>query len=583
MPKVTIDGREFEAKAGQTIIQVALENGIEIPHFCWHPALTVAGNCRMCLVEVEKNPKLQIACATPITDGMVVKTLSDVAVKGREDVMEFLLINHPLDCPICDEAGQCKLQDYEFEHSRGESRFRETKTHKPKRVALGKNVLFDGERCISCSRCIRFAAEVAEQPVLTFVERGDHVTIESVPEEGFNSNLSMNVIDICPVGALTSRDFRFKARVWDMSFTDSICPGCSRGCSVRVGVRNNEIMRLEPRSNPNVNDYWMCDYGRLNSYPPVNVDRIVGARIKNAAGLVEQTDFASASRRVSDALKKYHKDEVLFIGSALAPVEDNYAMMKLAKEKFGRSWIPFVPHIVGPDEPKLLRGDRTPNAMGATLVGLVSDTHYSGKAGQHPTIIEMLKSGKIKAVYALEDDILQDNELLAAFENIEFFACHATNESVTARRADVVFGAAQWAEREGVFVNFDGWAQQLRPTVTTAYQVRGLDHLNMSRLDRFGTPFDKWAMSNRRDVRESWRFVQMLANEVGAHWHWKYTEDVFEELASHVPAFKSMTYDSLGAIGQPVAGVSRDVKQPLYVEVYQDTTERVESIGSVML
>lgn len=580
MPKITIDGREYEAKAGQTIIQVALENGIDIPHFCWHPALTVAGNCRMCLVEIEKNPKLQIACATTITDGMVVKTLSDVAVKGREDVMEFLLINHPLDCPICDEAGQCKLQDYEFEHSRGESRFREVKTHKPKRIAFGKNVLFDGERCISCSRCIRFAAEIAEEPVLTFVQRGDHVTIESVPEEGFNNNLSMNVIDICPVGALTSRDFRFKARVWDMSFTDSVCPGCSRGCSIRVGVRNNEIMRLEPRSNPNVNDHWMCDHGRLTSYPPVNDARITGARIKNAAGLAEQTDFATAGRRVAEALKKYSKDEVLLIGSPFATVEDNYAMMKLAKDKFGKSWTPFIPHVVGADEPKLLRGDRTPNSKGATLAGLSPDARTGG---QHPSILELLRGGKIKAVYSLEDDFLQDAELLASFENVEFFACHATNESVTARRADVVFGVSQWAEREGVFVNFDGWAQRLHPAVTTVYQVRGMDHLNMSRLDRFGTPFDKWSHSNRPDVRESWRFVQTVANELGAHWHWKYTEDVFEEIANNTPAFRSMTYDTLGEMGQPVAGGNREVRQPLYVEVYQDTTERLESIGSVML
>src|ERR1041385_319252 len=240
MPKITIDGKEFEAQAGQTIIQVATDNGIDIPHFCWHPALSVAGNCRMCLVEVEKTPKLQIACATTVTEGMSVKILSEPATKGREDVMEFLLINHPLDCPICDEAGQCKLQDYAFEHSNGESRFVEDKTHKDKRVPFGPNVLFDGERCISCSRCIRFAQEVAEQPVLSFVNRGDHVTITTIPDQGFDNNLSMNVIDICPVGALTSRDFRFKARVWDMSFTESVCPGCSRGCSVKVGVRNNE-------------------------------------------------------------------------------------------------------------------------------------------------------------------------------------------------------------------------------------------------------------------------------------------------------------------------------------------------------
>ena len=210
MPKVTIDGKEFEAKQGQTVIQVALENGIEVPHFCWHPGLTVAGNCRMCLVDVEKIPKLSIACATTVTDGMVVHTQNEKSLKGREDVMEFLLINHPLDCPICDEAGQCKLQDYAFNHSRGVSRFDEEKVHKDKRVPFGPRVLFDAERCISCSRCIRFGQEIADQPVLTFVDRGDHVTIEPYPGTELDNNLSMNVIDICPVGALTSRDFRFK-------------------------------------------------------------------------------------------------------------------------------------------------------------------------------------------------------------------------------------------------------------------------------------------------------------------------------------------------------------------------------------
>ncbi len=586
MPKVTIDGREFEAAANKTIIQVALDNGIEIPHFCWHPALTVAGNCRMCLVEIEKMPKLAIACATPITDGMVVKTLSPMAETGREDVMEFLLINHPLDCPICDEAGQCKLQDYAYEHSAGESRFTENKTHKEKRTPFGPNVLFDAERCISCSRCIRFATEIAEQPVLTFVDRGDHVTIESYPYDGFDNINSMNVIDLCPVGALTSRDFRFKARVWDMSFTDSVCPGCSRGCSIRAGVRNNEVLRLEPRTNPNVNDYWMCDYGRLNAYPHVNADdRIIGAQIKKDGSFVEST-WEEAARVTADALKKYKPDEILFIGSAYEPVEDNYVFAKLARAKFGKKDVPFLTHIDGVDDKLVLRADKTPNTFGATLAGSKADAHYS-RTKDEPigalTVLEQLQSGKIKAVYALVDDFLADNALLEAFKKVEFFACHATNNTATARHADVLFGASAWTEREGVFVNFQGWVQRLRPAVTTKYLVRGLDHLHMSRLDRFGAPNDKWARGHKRDAHESWLITQMIANNLGEHWRYKHTEDVFEEIAENCPQFKGMDYEALGEYGMSIVGDARQTKLPFYREVYQELTSELDSIDSVML
>ena len=281
MPTFILDGKELEFKPGQTIIEAAKAAGIEIPHFCWHPALTVAGNCRICLVEVEKAPKGMIACATQITDGMVVHSNSPKAIHMRNAVMEFLLINHPLDCPICDEAGECKLQDYAYKYSIGKSRFDEVKNHKDKRVELGPNVMFDQERCISCSRCIRFCEEVAKDPELTFVSRGEHVTIETFPGEQLDNPYSMNVIDICPVGALTSRDFRFKARVWDMSHTDSICTGCARGCNINIWVRDNEILRLTPRENMDVNQYWMCDHGRLDTFKFVNDTE---TRIKLAYG-----------------------------------------------------------------------------------------------------------------------------------------------------------------------------------------------------------------------------------------------------------------------------------------------------------
>ncbi|NWF90892.1 MAG: (2Fe-2S)-binding protein, partial [Ignavibacteriaceae bacterium] len=265
MPKFILDGIEIKFTQGQTIIEAAKAHGIDIPHFCWHPSLSVSGNCRMCLVEVEKMPKLVIACSTLASEGMVVHSQSQKTIEARNAVMEFFLINHPLDCPICDEAGECKLQDYAYQHSKGESRFIDEKNHKDKRVPLGPFVMFDAERCISCSRCIRFCDEIAKDPELTFIKRGDRVTIVTYPGEELDNPYSLNTTDICPVGALTNRDFRFQARVWDMSATKSICFGCSRGCNSEIWVRNNEVLRITPRYNEEVNSYWMCDYGRVNT------------------------------------------------------------------------------------------------------------------------------------------------------------------------------------------------------------------------------------------------------------------------------------------------------------------------------
>ncbi len=559
MPKVTIDGKDFEAKQGQTVIQVALENGIDIPHFCWHPALSVAGNCRMCLVDVEKIPKLSIACSTTVSEGMVVHTQNEKSLKGREDVMEFLLINHPLDCPICDEAGQCKLQDYAFNHSRGVSRFEEEKVHKDKRVPFGPNVLFDAERCISCSRCIRFGQEIADQPILTFVDRGDHVTIEPYPGTQLDNPYSMNVIDICPVGALTSRDFRFKARAWDMSFTETICPDCARGCNIRAGVRDNEIMRLEPRPNPNVNDFWMCDVGRLGAYPPVNADnRISGAWLRTNANLVASS-IEDAATSIANAFKKYKADEIAFIASPYATIEDNFTFLEIAKAK--SNTIGYFPHYDGEDAKLLIRADRTPNSYGLKLLGIK-------EFGED--FAASLRSGKIKMVYALEDDFIQRTDLV--FNKVEFFACHATNESATTAKANVILPASSWAEKEGVLVNFEGWAQKLKPAVETTRQVRGLDHMNQSRLDRFASKFDRWAKGRKIDSLASWQLCEMVGIHLGMKTEHLYTEDVFEKAASLVAGLKGLDYDKIGSFGHPVAGVEKEIKTSFYQEVYQLNT-----------
>lgn len=547
MPKLVIDGQEVEFQHGQTIIQAALKHGIDIPHFCWHPKLSVSGNCRVCLVEVEKMPKLVISCATLASEGMVVKTQSEKTIAARNAVMEFILINHPLDCPICDEAGECKLQDYTYKHSLGESRFVEEKEHKAKRVPIGPYVMFDAERCISCSRCIRFCDEVAKDPELTFIKRGDRVTIVTYPGEELDNPYSLNTVDICPVGALTNRDFRFHSRVWDMSSTKSICAGCSRGCNIEVWARNNQILRLTPRYNEEVNSYWMCDHGRINTWKFVNATtRVSGPQIRRD-GLLVKVGWDEAYSAAASALKSIGKDEIAFIGSAFASNEDNYIFSKFAKSLFGGKHIDFIRYIDDQFGDDILRNnDVTPNTLGAELVGVSPSKNGKNIEG----IIEGITSGKIKALYVIEDDpIAAYPELENVFAKLDLLIVHASNFNKTTQFAEVVFPAATFAEKNGTFVNFDGVIQRIRPAVATEELDRALDGMSMSRLDKFGTKFDKWAQGSRYDARPTWKILTGLASALGTKYKYQMAEDVFEELASVVEEFKGINYDDVGETG----------------------------------
>jgi NADH-quinone oxidoreductase subunit G len=553
MPKINIDGKEIEFKQGQTIIEAAKDNGIDIPHFCWHPKLSVSGNCRMCLVEVEKMPKLVIACSTIAADGMIVSTESDKAISARNAVMEFFLINHPLDCPICDEAGECKLQDYAYQHSVGESRFVEEKVHKDKRVELGPNVMFDGERCISCSRCIRFCDEIAKDSELTFVKRGDRVTITTYPGEKLDNPYSMNVVDICPVGALTNRDFRFKARVWDMSYTNTICNGCARGCNIEVWVRNNEILRLVPRHNEAVNSYWMCDHGRLNTFKFVNADdRVDGPHIR-VEGNLTRVGWDEAYAEAASRLKSFNKDEIAVLGSAYATVEDNFIAAKFAKTVLGTGNLDFAHHTDPDFGDDILRNDDiTPNSLGAELVGV-----SSSKSGlDFKEIIKGIREGKIKALYILEDDLVNSNpELEEVFTKLDLLIVHATNFNKTTVLADIVFPAASYAEKNGVIVNFQGRAQRLRPAVATLDIDRALEGMALSRLDKFGTRFDRWAQGKHFDARSSWKIITGLALAMGQKMKYTMSEDIFIEISNSLEAFKGLDYDELGELGVPLKSV----------------------------
>ena len=558
MPKFLLDGKEIEFTHGQTIIEAAKASGITIPHFCWHPKLSVSGNCRVCLVEIEKAPKLAIACSTIAAEGMVVQSMSDKAVSARNAVMEFLLINHPLDCPICDEAGECKLQDYAYLHSNGESRFTEEKVHKPKIVPLGPFVMFDAERCISCSRCIRFCEEIAKDPELTFVKRGDRVTIVTYPGEELDNPYSMNVTDICPVGALTSRDFRFKARVWEMSSTKSICTGCARGCNTEIWVRNNEVLRLTPRYNEEVNDYWMCDHGRVNTYKYINdVTRVDGPFLRVDDKLTK-VGWDQILASAVPTLRQYTKDEIGFIASPYASREDNFLFAKFAKSIVGSKHLDFMRHIdplFGDD--LLKQNDLTPNSKGAILAGAVPAKDGLNFEG----IIEAIKSRRIKALYILEDDIVSARpELEEVLKKLDLLIVHATNFNKTTELADYVFPASTYAEKNGVMVNFQGRIQRLRPAASSIDYDRALDGMSLSRLDKFGTQYDAWAKGNKKDTRASWKIVQMLMQLFGHKAKYALAEDVFLDMAKSIEAFKGLNYEIIGDSGTQLLKEIQTVK-----------------------
>ena len=543
MAKFVLDGKEIEFEPGQTIIQAAKKHGIDIPHFCWHESLSISGNCRVCLVEVEKIPKLVIACSTLAAEGMIVHSSSEKALAARNAVMEFLLINHPLDCPICDEAGECKLQDYAYEHSVGESRFTEEKNHKDKRVPLGPYVMFDAERCISCSRCIRFCDEIAKDPELTFVKRGDRVTIVTYPGQQMDNPYSLNTTDICPVGALTNRDFRFRARVWDMSSTKSICVGCSRGCNSEIWVRNNEVMRLTPRYNEEVNTYWMCDHGRINTFKFINSDdRVDGPHIRRD-GTLTKVEWAEALNVAANELKSYQKTEIAFVGSPYSSNEDNYLLVRLAKF-IGSKNILFNRHIDTEFGDDILRqNDVAPNSMGAELVGLTPISNLD-------PIIKSVNEGKIKALFLIDDDIVSLNpELESVLSKLDLFVVCSTNFNKTAALADIVFPSATYAEKNGTMANFQGMIQRLKPAVATVELDRSMDGMSQSRLDKFGTKFDRWAQGKQRDAKSAWKIISSLSNTMGNKMKYDSVEDVFEEMTKSIEAFKGLDYDDVGESG----------------------------------
>ena len=481
MPLVKIDNHELEVEPGTTVLNAAKKLGIEIPHYCYHPALRIVASCRMCLVKVEGYPKLVPACSTTInsvpeerkTDGkydMVVVTNDKEVKDAQESIMEFLLLNHPVDCPECDQAGECSLQDYSYKYGKGYSRFTFDK-RVPPRKDLGPEVLLISTRCILCTRCVRFTQEVSGTRELIVKQRGAKAEIDTFPGISLNNKLSMNVVDVCPVGALVSKDFLYKPRNWRYQKIKTICPGCSLGCSVQIEVltESNQIARIKPLYNPEVNQWWMCDEGRLLYHNFEKLSRLEYPQIRQDNKL-KRTNWRNAFSAVADALKKYASDQIAVVGSGYATNEENYLLRKIFGDILGSKNLSVNDKFVDQEDDVFpgftIKGQKLPNLQGAQ--------DMLGKKLTFSKILKEIENGQIKLLYYLGGDPNQNftAKELEILGQLEFLIVQDIQTSALTNLAQVVLAGASPYEKEGTYTNFQGRVQRIRPALMPPLAAR---------------------------------------------------------------------------------------------------------------
>src|ERR1700733_3563993 len=422
MPKLTIDGKEVDADASLNLINAAELAGIEIPHYCYHPGLSIPGNCRMCLVEVEKAPKLQIACNTRVAEGMVVHTTSDKAKAAQKAVLEFLLINHPIDCPVCDQAGECKLQDYYMEFDQQPSRFPlGKKVRKGKAIDIGSDVMLDQERCVLCARCTRFFDEVTHTSELSIFNRGDHDEIDVYPGQPVNNKYAGNVIDICPVGALTEKDFRFRMRVWYLHRAQSVCAGCERGCAIDIHHHRGRIFRYKPRYTPDLNSSGRCDEGRHDFVKLQTETRLTAPLIQDRDRLMPE-EWGVAVRRIAANIEStkraYGPLGIGAIVGAQATNEEAFALKRLMRDSIGSdriAMVSFTPIGASGDDNFLIRANKNPNTRGPEALGL--------PANQLGNLAKSVADGELKMLLVMRVDLVRvmgEAEFVKAFGALDF-------------------------------------------------------------------------------------------------------------------------------------------------------------------
>ena len=531
MPKITIDGQELAFEGSHMLLQFAMDQGIEIPYFCYHPAMSIPTNCRMCLVDVghhmkdretgewqfdEKGEpvvrwgrKPATACNTPLADGMIVKTnrTSEEIDTAQKGVLEYMLVNHPLDCPICDQAGECPLQIWTYKYGPEGSRFENLKTHKRKRVDLGPRVILDEERCINCTRCTRFTEEISGSNQLTIIGRGDRNFPGCAPGDSFDDPYSMNTIDICPVGALTSKQHRFQARVWEMSHAPSIDMNDSTGTNTFVWIRDNKVMRITPRKNLDINDYWMPDAHRLN-IDFYNENRASGVKIKGGIPINFEEGLSKVATLVNNINSTVsHVKSVYFLGSAYASLESNFALKQLASQ-YGVNTVYYIPHVEkGTGDNWLIQDDRTPNAAACDMLGF--------KALEVEDLKAAITSGKVEFLYSLENDhaFSQFGKELDTITSV----IHSYKDLPAYEYASIQLPAANSIESEGTYINHKGIPQ----VTQMAVQIKQMSpdmwmRLPKGRLDKTGVAVDNWRnLDHINDALPSWLLLSKISGYTG--------------------------------------------------------------------
>ena len=506
---LTIEGRPVAVAEGTSLLEAARTVGVLIPHYCYHPGLPVAGVCRMCLVEVEKAPKLAPACATSVAEGQIVHVHSEKAREARKGVLEMLLINHPLDCPICDQAGECELQDYTFQEGRKDSRYQEPKRFNPVED-FGGDIMYVPNRCILCTRCVRFMDDVAEDPVLNVSERGDRAYIGKFEEKDLTHPWAGNVVDLCPVGALLSKDFLNKARSWELDRNASICPNCTQGCNAIIETRDNVVVRMRPRANPDVNEYFLCDTGRLDYRWMNGPNRLELPQVRRGTGLVD-ADWDVALGAAAAAIRG---KRTLVMASPMLSNEALHLLARLVKTTGG---IGAFRVARGPEAPLpgvkdlSLRSERAANVHGAEMLGFAkTDTPLAG-----------LGEGD---VLVIADHTLTDADRSAAAKAAAVVVIGTTMPAGLTNVA-AVLPITNFTEEEGTFTNLRGRVQRF----LQAKAAPGL-------------------------ARPSWFVLADLLASLGEASSYFVPADVFAALAASHPEFAGLTYDSLGLRGLPVLG-----------------------------
>ena len=550
--KIKIDGRDVEVPrlmpdwqgklVQTTMLQACQLAGIDVPHYCYHPKLPVAGNCRMCLVEFglpamgpdrkpvlneDGSPKIArqvlpydpsqsrgaIACATPISPGMEIYPSSPATKQMREGVLEGLLINHPLDCPICDQAGECKLQEYSVQYGQAESRFVEPKVHKPKAVDLGPRIMLDAERCVLCTRCIRFTKDIARDDKLGIINRGSYSTIAAYPGTQFDNNYTLNTVDICPVGALTSKDFRFQMRVWFLKETKSLCTSCGTGCNIVIGSRQDKIYRYEPRQNDAVNATWMCDEGRLNYKWVGREDRLRDVLVRG-----QKSTWANALGEIGGKLRDIPPGSAAIVASARQTNEELFLLKKIANKLDAPT--DSVPRI-GEGDKLLVNADKNPNTHGAALIGIIDPHVVMGRNLSRIAI--QIRSGAIRTLIVFGEDVTKQGigeDLLAKLETL-IVSDILPNKTVAA--AHYLLPGCAHAEKRGSFTNVKG------------------------RVQRFVK-----AIEPPGEARPEWEFLHELVYNVTGQNGYVTIEGLFNQMAKEVPAFNGLTWAGLGDTGVTV-------------------------------